>query len=199
MTAGSINGDTDKGSYVGGLAGCNASILMLQKADGSAKQLYVSTQNISGKYFVGGVIGANIINTNGYNQNVQVEQGQGDSSNVADGTSAGNTSKLCYVTLTEYTHFSDGKSGQFYFTVHNDSDKKIDSWYIVMHVPNGTTHYSGPQNLDEIVTIGEKETTFQFTPTQNSYKEIPAHNVVTRLKIISRFLFLQKRIIILLI
>lgn len=177
VTAGSINGDTDKGSYVGGLAGCNASILMLQKADGSAKQLYVSTQNISGKYFVGGVIGANIINTNGYNQNVQVEQGQGDSSNVADGTSAGNTSKLCYVTLTEYTHFSDGKSGQFYFTVHNDSDKKIDSWYIVMHVPNGTTHYSGPQNLDEIVTIGEKETTFQFTPTQNSYKEIPAHNV----------------------
>ena len=177
VTAGSINGDTDKGSYVGGLAGCNASILMLQKADGSAKQLYVSTQNISGKYFVGGVIGANIINTNGYNQNVQVEQGQGDSSNVADGTSAGNTSKLCYVTLTEYTHFSDGKSGQFYFTVHNDSDKKIDSWYMVMHVPNGTTHYSGPQNLDEIVTIGEKETTFQFTPTQNSYKEIPAHNV----------------------
>lgn len=177
VTAGSINGDTDKGSYVGGLAGCNASILMLQKADGSAKQLYVSTQNISGKYFVGGVIGTNIINTNGYNQNVQVEQGQGDSSNVADGTSAGNTSKLCYVTLTEYTHFSDGKSGQFYFTVHNDSDKKIDSWYIVMHVPNGTTHYSGPQNLDEIVTIGEKETTFQFTPTQNSYKEIPAHNV----------------------
>lgn len=177
VTAGSINGDTDKGSYVGGLAGCNASILMLQKADGSAKQLYVSTQNISGKYFVGGVIGANIINTNGYNQNVQVEQGQGDSSNVADGTSAGNTSKLCYVTLTEYTHFSDGKSGQFYFTVHNDSDKKIDSWYIVMHVPNGTTHYSGPQNLDEIVTIGEKETTFQFTPTQNSYKEIPAYNV----------------------
>lgn len=177
VTAGSINGDTDKGSYVGGLAGCNASILMLQKADGSAKQLYISTQNISGKYFVGGVIGANIINTNGYNQNVQVEQGQGDSSNVADGTSAGNTSKLCYVTLTEYTHFSDGKSGQFYFTVHNDSDKKIDSWYIVMHVPNGTTHYSGPQNLDEIVTIGEKETTFQFTPTQNSYKEIPAHNV----------------------
>lgn len=177
VTAGSINGDTDKGSYVGGLAGCNASILMLQKADGSAKQLYVSTQNISGKYFVGGVIGANIINTNGYNQNVQVEQGQGDSSNVADGTSAGNTSKLCYVTLTEYTHFSDGKSGQFYFTVHNDSDKKIDSWYIVMHVPNGTTHYSGPQNLDEIVTIGEKETTFQFTPTPNSYKEIPAHNV----------------------
>lgn len=177
VTAGSINGDTDKGSYVGGLAGCNASILMLQKADGSAKQLYVSTQNISGKYFVGGVIGANIINTNGYNQNVQVEQGQGDSSNVADGTSAGNTSKLCYVTLTEYTHFSDGKSGQFYFTVHNDSDKKIDSWYIVMHVPNGTTHYSGPQNLDEIVTIGEKETMFQFTPTQNSYKEIPAHNV----------------------
>lgn len=177
VTAGSINGDTDKGSYVGGLAGCNASILMLQKADGIAKQLYVSTQNISGKYFVGGVIGANIINTNGYNQNVQVEQGQGDSSNVADGTSAGNTSKLCYVTLTEYTHFSDGKSGQFYFTVHNDSDKKIDSWYIVMHVPNGTTHYSGPQNLDEIVTIGEKETTFQFTPTQNSYKEIPAHNV----------------------
>ncbi len=177
VTAGSINGDTDKGSYVGGLAGCNASILMLQKADGSAKQLYVSTQNISGKYFVGGVIGANIINTNGYNQNVQVEQGQGDSSNVADGTSAGNTSKLCYVTLTEYTHFSDGKSGQFYFTVHNDSDKKIDGWYIVMHVPNGTTHYSGPQNLDEIVTIGEKETTFQFTPTQNSYKEIPAHNV----------------------
>ena len=41
VTAGSINGDMENGSYVGGLAGCNASIAMLQKADGSAKQLYV--------------------------------------------------------------------------------------------------------------------------------------------------------------
>lgn len=177
VTAGRINGDTDKGSYVGGLVGCNASIALLQKADGSAKQLYVSTQDISGKYFVGGVIGANIINTNGYNQNMITEAGQSGSSDVATDSSAGNTTKLCYVTLNEYTHFSDGKSGEFYFTVHNESDNPITSWYIVMHVPKGTKHYNGPFNLDEIETEGEKETTFKFTPNKYDYKNISANSI----------------------
>ncbi len=177
VTTGSINGDTDKGSYVGGLVGCNASIALLQKADGSAKQLYVSTQNISGKYFVGGVIGANIINTNGYSQNMVTEPGQSGSSDMATDSSAGNTTKLCYVTLNEYKHFSDGKSGQFYFTVHNESDNPITSWYIVMHVPKGTKHYNGPFNLDEIETEGEKETTFKFTPNKYDYKNISANSI----------------------
>ena len=136
VTAGSINGDTDKGSYVGGLAGCNASILMLQKADGSAKQLYVSTQNISGKYFVGGVIGANIINTNGYNQNMITEPGQSGSSDTATDSSAGNTTKLCYLDLSVETIWGSADSPTVKYNIQavNDSDKEISDWYVKIHV-----------------------------------------------------------------
>ena len=163
VTAGSINGDTDKGSYVGGLAGCNASILMLQKADGSAKQLYVSTQNISGKYFVGGVIGANIINTNGYNQNMITEPGQSGSSDTATDSSAGQTSKLCYVTLNRSSIWgsADEPTAQYEYIIHNDSDKPITNWRLVFHVAKGTKHASGPWNVDE--TFEDKGTEWVYT------------------------------------
>lgn len=163
VTAGSINGDTDKGSYVGGLAGCNASILMLQKADGSAKQLYVSTQNISGKYFVGGVIGANIINTNGYNQNMITEAGQSGSTDTATDSSAGQTSKLCYVTLNRSGIWgsADEPTAQYEYIIHNDSDKPITNWRLVFHVAKGTKHVSGPWNVDE--TFEDKGTEWVYT------------------------------------
>lgn len=167
VTAGSINGDTDKGSYVGGLAGCNASIAMLQNADGTAKKLYVSTQNISGKYFVGGVIGANIINTNGYNQNVQVEQGQGSSSNVATDSSAGQTSKLCYVKLnrTKIAYYGGKVWGDYTYTVYNDSDNSLYNWSVKLHVGKGTRgsiYGSGDINFED----NDKETVITFTTPQ---------------------------------
>ncbi len=167
VTAGSINGDTDKGSYVGGLAGCNASIAMLQNADGTAKKLHVSTQNISGKYFVGGVIGANIINTNGYNQNVQVEQGQGSSSNVATDSSAGQTSKLCYVKLnrTKIAYYGGKVWGDYTYTVYNDSDNSLYNWSVKLHVGKGTRgsiYGSGNINYED----NDKETVITFTTPQ---------------------------------
>lgn len=167
VTAGSINGDTDKGSYVGGLAGCNASIAMLQNADGTAKKLHVSTQNISGKYFVGGVIGANIINTNGYNQNVQVEQGQGSSSNVATDSSAGQTSKLCYVKLnrTKIAYYGGKVWGDYTYTVYNDSDNSLYNWSVKLHVGKGTRgsiYGSGDINFED----NDKETVITFTTPQ---------------------------------
>lgn len=163
VKAGSINGDTDKGSYVGGLAGCNASIALLQNADGSAKELYVSTQDISGKYFVGGVIGANIINTNGYNQNMITEPGQSGSSDVATDSSAGQTSKLCYVTLNRSGIWgsADEPTVQYEYIIHNDSDKPITNWRLVFHVAKGTKHASGPWNVDE--TFEDKGTEWVYT------------------------------------
>lgn len=163
VTAGSINGDTDKGSYVGGLAGCNASIAMLQNTDGTAKKLYVNTQNISGKYFVGGVIGANIINTNGYNQNMITEAGQSESTDVATDSSAGQTSKLCYVTLERSNIWgsADQPTAQYAYTIHNDSDKPITDWRLVFHVAKGTRHESGPWNVDE--TFEDKGTEWVYT------------------------------------
>ena len=136
VTAGSIDGDTENGSYVGGLAGCNASIAMLQNTDGSTKKLYVSTQNISGKYFVGGVIGANIINTNGYNQNMITEPGQSGSSDMATDSSAGNTTKLCYLDLSVETIWGSADSPTVKYNIQavNDSDKEISDWYVKIHV-----------------------------------------------------------------
>lgn len=170
VTAGSINGDTDKGSYVGGLAGCNASILMLQKADGSAKQLYVSTQNISGKYFVGGVIGANIINTNGYNQNMITEPGQSGSTDTATDSSAGNTTKLCYVTLqrTNLWGNANAPTAQYDFNVVNDSDQEMTNWYLKMHFKKGAV--TGEQFNNVSVTkddeSSETETIYIIKPDQ---------------------------------
>ena len=163
VTAGSINGDTENGSYVGGLAGCNASIAMLQDTNGTAKKLYVSTQNISGKYFVGGVIGANIINTNGYNQNMVTEPGQSGSSDTATDSSAGQTSKLCYVTLDRSNIWgsADAPTVQYAYTIHNDSDKPITNWRLVFHVAKGTKHQSGPWNVDE--TFEDKGTEWVYT------------------------------------
>ncbi len=170
VTAGSINGDTDKGSYVGGLAGCNASILMLQKADGSAKQLYVSTQNISGKYFVGGVIGANIINTNGYNQNMITEPGQSGSSDTATDSSAGNTTKLCYVTLqrTNLWGNANAPTAQYDFNVVNNSDQEMTNWYLKIHFKKGAV--TGEQFNNVSVTkddeSSETETIYIIKPDE---------------------------------
>ena len=175
VTAGSINGDTDKGSYVGGLAGCNASIAMLQNADGTAKKLHVSTQYISGKYFVGGVIGANIINTNGYNQNVQVEQGQGSSSNVATDSSAGNTTELCYVTLAVRSYYYNQPGALYSFVIHNDSTQSITDWHIVFHFGKNANVQQQPQNMDTNKTV-ITETSYTYYPSETSNtKQIPAN------------------------
>ncbi len=175
VTAGSIDGDTENGSYVGGLAGCNASIAMLQNTDGSAKKLYVSTQNISGKYFVGGVIGANIINTNGYNQNVQVEQGQGSSSNVATNSSAGNTTELCYVTLAVRSYYYNQPGALYSFVIHNDSTQSITDWHIVFHFGKNANVQQQPYNMDTNKTV-ITETSYTYYPSETSNtKQIPAN------------------------
>lgn len=165
VSAGSVQGDTKNGSYIGGLAGCNASIAMLQNPDGSAKKLYVNTQNISGKYFVGGVIGANIINTNGYTGNKTIEAGENNSSNVATDSSAGYTTSLCYVTLTQtsgvYTPSTD-----YSFKIHNESSKQMDNWYLVFYLPKGTkmTCWSGDLSYDETDT----QTIITFKPSRSN-------------------------------
>lgn len=153
VSSGSIQGDTKNGSYIGGLAGCNASINMLQNTDGSAKKLYVSTQNISGKYFVGGVIGANIINANGYTGNKTIEAGENNSSNVATDSSAGYTTSLCYVTLTQ-TSGVYIPSTDYSFRIHNESNKQMDNWYLVFYLPKGTTMtcWSGDLTYEETET-----------------------------------------------
>lgn len=166
VSSGSIQGDTKNGSYIGGLVGCNASINMLQNTDGSAKKLYVSTQNISGKYFVGGVIGANIINTNGYSGNKTIEAGENNSSNVATDSSAGYTTSLCYVTLTQtsgvYTPSTD-----YSFKIHNESSKQMDNWYLVFYLPKGTkmTCWSGDLSYEETDT----QTIITFKPKWSKF------------------------------
>ena len=148
VSSGSIQGDTKNGSYIGGLAGCNASINMLQNTDGSAKKLYVSTQDISGRYFVGGVIGANIINTNGYSGNKTTEVGGDGSSNAADGTSAGNTTKKCYATLVQDAYTYDQPQAWFNIYIHNESDAAITDWTLILHVGKNTEIVNGPYSAE---------------------------------------------------
>ena len=183
VKAGSINGDPDKGSYVGGLAGCNASIAMLQNADGSSKQLYVSTQDISGKYFVGGVIGANIINTNGYNQNMITEPGQSGSSDVATDSSAGQTSKLCYVKLlerTSYGYYNGKVYAQYTYAIYNDSDNDLYNWSMKLHLAKGAD--ANLNNADGGSTTvreeNEKETIVTYTTFKSNSTGYNENNAV---------------------
>lgn len=167
VSSGSIKGDTKNGSYIGGLAGCNASINMLQNTDGSAKKLYVSTQNISGKYFVGGVIGANIINANGYTGNKTTEVGESDGNNYADGTSAGQTTSKCYVELRERTTGVYIPSKEYNFYIHNESDKPMENWYLEFSVPKGTTFILNWGGTSEAEDIGNM-TIIKFYPQHDT-------------------------------
>lgn len=170
VTAGSINGDTENGSYVGGLAGCNASTLMLQDTNGTAKKLHVSTQNISGKYFVGGVIGANIINTNGYSQNMVTEPGQSGSSDTATDSSAGQTTALCYATLArknvykpwgEQTHVW----ADYDFDVINNCSAQMKNWHVKFHVRKASIVESHLYGLKVIDIYDEgNETIYDIIP-----------------------------------
>ena len=172
VSSGSIQGDTKNGSYIGGLAGCNASINMLQNTDGSVKKLYVSTQNISGRYFVGGVIGANIINTNGYSGNKTTEAGENNSSNVADGTSAGNTTDLCRVELTMDSPYQNQPKMFINFKIVNDSQNSMKNWRLVLNVGEGysLSSYDGPYRFKADSSLSDK---IIITPGQWD-NEIPA-------------------------
>ena len=176
VSSGSIQGDRKNGSYIGGLAGCNASINMLQNTDGSAKKLYVSTQNISGKYFVGGVIGANIINTNGYSGNKTTEVGESDGKNYADGTSAGQTTSNCYVELKKVTLWGSPSSPQaeYTFTIYNKSELNMKNWHLRFHTRKGAIFSTYFWGLDVNEIPSDTETIIDVSSTN----EISANNGV---------------------
>lgn len=176
VSSGSIQGDTKNGSYIGGLAGCNASINMLQNTDGSAKKLYVSTQNISGKYFVGGVIGANIINTNGYSGNKTTEVGESDGKNYADGTSAGQTTSKCYVELKKVTLWGSPSSPQaeYTFTIYNKGELNMKNWHLRFHTRKGAIFSTYFWGLDVNEIPSDTETIIDVSSTN----EISAKNGV---------------------
>ncbi len=161
VKGGRIVGDVDASCYVGGIAGCNQSILMLQHEDGTSRTLSAAPQEVTGKYYVGGSIGGNIINTNGYAQNMVSEAGSGGSSDIATDSSAGQTSDKCYVTLTRQSVGWNETSAQFEYYIHNDSDQPITDWHLVFHVTAGTTRLWGPYNTDD-ARNEFTETTFTF-------------------------------------
>lgn len=64
IAGGNILGDPAESFYVGGYAGLNASMHLLVDDSGATPHNIVSNPNrVTGKYFVGGSIGANMINT----------------------------------------------------------------------------------------------------------------------------------------
>ena len=121
--------------YVGGIVGY---------ATGSAELSGTDDTNTNGRNdnyvigcsYVGGVIGANIINTNGYNQNMITEPGQSGSTDTATDSSAGNTTKLCYLDLSVETIWGSADSPTVKYNIQavNDSDKEISDWYVKIHV-----------------------------------------------------------------
>lgn len=170
VSGGSVSGDTDRGCYAGGMVGCNSSILLFQNTDGTVRNLSSAVSSVSGKYFVGGSIGGNIINTNGYNLNSVTETGTAGSEDIATDSSAGQTSSLCYVVLNRGGIWgsADSPTAQYDYIVYNNSDTMITSWTLKFHVAKGTTHQSGPWNVSEdevIETDNELIFTFHSTVT----------------------------------
>lgn len=163
VSGGYVRGDSASGSYVGGIAGLNLSILMLQNADGTAKNITSSVNEVSGKYFVGGSIGGNIINTNGYAGNMQTEPGTTGSTDVATDSSAGQTTDKCYVELKSDRVWgsADTPTRQYSYTIYNNSEEKITNWKLVFHVAKGAKHQNGPYNVTEQSPI-ETDTEIQY-------------------------------------
>lgn len=63
LIGGSVLGKEDS-KFVGGYAGFNASLLLLQDEDGNPHEISSNPNEVKGHYFVGGTIGGNIVNTN---------------------------------------------------------------------------------------------------------------------------------------
>lgn len=71
ISGGYIRGDRNNSCFVGGYAGFNASIYMLVEDDKTSARIITSNPNeVTGKYFVGGNVGGNIINTYAINAGV---------------------------------------------------------------------------------------------------------------------------------
>lgn len=68
ISSGYIRG-SDESFFVGGYAGLNASVLLLQDENGNARYIESNPNEVKGRYFVGGSIGGNIINTRNYVDN----------------------------------------------------------------------------------------------------------------------------------
>lgn len=63
VVGGHILGNKNSGMYVGGFAGFNASVRMLMNEDGKARNITADPNEVTGRYFVGGTVGGNILNT----------------------------------------------------------------------------------------------------------------------------------------
>ena len=64
LSGGYILGDRNNSSFVGGYAGFNASLRLLMDDNGNARAIISKPNRVIGKYFVGGSVGGNILNTN---------------------------------------------------------------------------------------------------------------------------------------
>lgn len=155
----------DAGScFVGGYAGLNASIdLLMDQTYKKARMIYSNPNKVEGSYCVGGNIGANMINTNGFTGGVKGTQplssSKGDAEDSLAGSAFGgvvgaldpavtsaldaatrNTSDV-YASFGEFTEPSaPGFSCKGKLVIHNSEERDICGWKIpVKGLPAGTS------------------------------------------------------------
>jgi len=179
VTGGTIIGSGES-CFVGGYAGFNASMDLLMNPETKEARLVESNPSyISGGYFVGGTIGGNIVNTNGFkpvapiiNKDIiseikaTLEQDEKINANFEFNSNQANPNIW-------------GGNGQPYTTevklvVHNDTDKLMYSWRAVFKPVNGkfpTFNTYGNHIWDE------EFQSLRNANTGNAY--IPAHDSIT--------------------
>lgn len=119
INKGTITGEADTSCFVGGFVGLNSSIKLLQGPDKKAIDIISNPLKVTGAYYVGGCIGGNIINTNGY-------------SNAADDDKPGDVSYTPGLNSEFKPHDLDGDlwDGNIYlhFDVYNNTGNDIKDW-----------------------------------------------------------------------
>lgn len=174
VTGGSILGT---GNFVGGYAGFNSSILLLQeknvdaqgKVTYSPRRIVSSPQVVNGNYYVGGTIGGNILSTYTY----EGENGDGGESSV------GGTTNLCKATLERN---QDGGNNLLYYeniSIINNSENAITDWYIEVSLKKGTKYQGNEQEWFGTVKRNLAESTdttdvYVITPGETWFKNIAA-------------------------
>ncbi|MDO5155032.1 MAG: prepilin-type N-terminal cleavage/methylation domain-containing protein [Eubacteriales bacterium] len=143
LSGGHILGEENDSTFVGGFAGLNASILLLQDENGKARTISATPNEVSGQYCVGGSIGGNIINTNGYNKKDNSGDAPVDEPTTQATTQkppvvnppAGELNPDINVNVKDKKHYNGNYYGDIDFSIKNSTNVNWKSWSLEITLP----------------------------------------------------------------
>lgn len=142
LAGGHVRGSKDS-CFVGGYAGFNSSILLLQDETGSAHYIESNPNEVNGHYFVGGTIGGNIVNTKNYKQAATTEEEKTTQEKTTEKPTTEepfnpgeHNPDIIVITEDKWTETNNGKVE---FNLKNSTNVYWNTWQIEIDLPENPT------------------------------------------------------------